>query len=133
MSNSTYFPPYQILISRHEEAVGQEVPADRRQRQLHRLGDHRHAGRKRNWQNHLHQGTISFPRNNGDGEVGSWRQGQIMHQVRQEANVTVPQQAGGLDFLPIYASTSFRYIIICGLNGSKTFINTQCTISNHFL
>ena len=49
------------------------------------------------------------------------------------ANVTVPQQAGGPDFLPIYVSPSFRYIIIYELNGSKTFITTQCTISNHFL
>ena len=48
-------------------------------------------------------------------------------------NVTVPQHAGGPDFLPIYVSPSFRYIIIFELNGSKTFITTQCTISNHFL
>ena len=51
----------------------------------------------------------------------------------QKANVTVRQQAGGPDFLPIYVSPSFRYIIIYELNGSKTFITTQCTISNHFL
>ena len=50
-----------------------------------------------------------------------------------KANVTVRQQAGGPDFLPIYVSPSFRYIIIYKLNGSKTFITTQCTISNHFL
>ena len=48
-------------------------------------------------------------------------------------NVTVPQQAEGPDFPPVYVSTSFRYIILCGLNGSKTFMTTQCTISNHFL
>ena len=53
--------------------------------------------------------------------------------AKSMANVTVPQQAGGPDFPPIYVSTSFRYIIICGLNGSKTFMTTQCTISNHFL
>ena len=49
------------------------------------------------------------------------------------ANVTVRQQAGGPDFLPIYVSPGFRYIFIFELNGSKTFITTQCTISNHFL
>ena len=49
------------------------------------------------------------------------------------ANVTVPQHAWGPDFLPIYVGPSFRYSIINELNGSKTFITTQCTISNHFL
>ena len=49
------------------------------------------------------------------------------------ANVTVPQHAWGPDFLPIYVGPSFRYSIINDLNGSKTFITTQCTISNHFL
>ena len=49
------------------------------------------------------------------------------------ANVTVPQHAWGPDFLPIYVGPSFRYSIINKLNGSKTFITTQCTISNHFL
>ena len=48
-------------------------------------------------------------------------------------NVTVPQHAGGPDFLPIYVSSSFKYLIIFELNGSKTFITTQCTISNHSL
>ena len=51
----------------------------------------------------------------------------------RKVNVTVPQHAGGPDFLPIYVSPSFRYIIIFELNGSKTFITTPCTISNHFL
>ena len=52
---------------------------------------------------------------------------------RYVVNVTVPQHAVGPDFQPIYVSPSFRYIIIFELNGSKTFITTQCTISNHFL
>ena len=62
-----------------------------------------------------------------------WRQVVRNWKSPLKANVTVPQQAGGPDFPPIYVSTSFRYIIICGLNGSKTFMTTQCTISNHFL
>ena len=49
------------------------------------------------------------------------------------ANVTVPQHAWGPDFLPFYVSSSFSYIIGNDLNGSNTFITTQCTISNPFL
>ena len=49
------------------------------------------------------------------------------------ANVTVPQHAWGPDFLPIYVSSSFRYIIVNDFNGSNTSITTQCTISNLFL
>ena len=49
------------------------------------------------------------------------------------ANVTVPQHAWGPDFLPFYVSSSFSYIIGNDLNGSNTFITTQCTILNPFL
>ena len=37
-----------------------------------------------------------------------------------EVNVMVPQHAGGPDFLPIYISPSFRYIVIYESNGSNT-------------
>ena len=49
------------------------------------------------------------------------------------ANVTIRPHALGPVFLLIYTTTSFRYIIVCRLNDSKTFVTTQCTISNHFL
>ena len=55
------------------------------------------------------------------------------YKITIKANVTVPQHAWGPDFLPFYVSSSFSYIIGNDLNGSNTFITTQCTILNPFL
>ena len=49
------------------------------------------------------------------------------------ATVTIRPHASGPEFLLIYIGPSFRYVIAYGLNDSKTFVITQCIISNHFL
>ena len=49
------------------------------------------------------------------------------------ATVTIRPHALGPEFLLIYMGSSFRYVIAYGLNDSKTFVTTQCIISNHFL
>ena len=65
-------------------------------------------------------------------ECWLWRLAILMRK-RVEANVTIRPHALGPVFLLIYTTPSFRYIIVCRLNDSKTFVTTQCTISNHFL
>ena len=60
----------------------------------------------------------------------------MIHPLQKEKNpspVTFRPHTLGPVFLLLYISPSFRYMIVCSLNDSKTFVTTQCTISNHFL